>query len=134
MANEFAVDAHALLWFIGGNRRLGANARAAMQDPANKLYLPVIALAEACWTVDRGRTAIPSVAALLAAVDADPRIVLVPLDRPILELSLTLRAISEMHDRQIAATALHLAGATARVPLLTCDQDITASGVVPVVW
>lgn len=134
MANEYVVDAHALIWFLGASPRLGINARAAMQDPANVLYLPVIALAEACWAVGRGKTAIPSVAALLADVDADPRIVLVPLDRAILDRSLTLPAISEMHDRQIAATALHLAGASSQVPLLTCDPDITSSGLVPVVW
>jgi len=108
MANEFVVDAHALIWFLGASPRLGINAHAAMQDPANVLYLPVIALAEACWTVDRGRTSIPSVASLLADVDADPRLVVVPLDSAILDISLTLTAISEMHDRQIAATALHL--------------------------
>ena len=132
MANEFVLDA--LIWFLETNARLGINARAAMQDPASVLFLPVIALAEACWAVDRGRTSIPSVAALLADVDADPRIVLVPLDRAILDRSLTLVAIGEMHDRQIAATALHLASASSSVPLLTCDADITSSGAVPVVW
>ena len=134
MGNDFVVDAHALIWFLAASPRLGINARAAMQDPANVLYLPIIALAEACWAVDRGKTAIPSVAALLADVDADPRIVVVPLDRAILNRSLTLAAIGEMHDRQIVATALQIAGASSSVPLLTCDADITSSGLVPVVW
>ena len=99
------------------------------------LYLPVIALAEACWAVERGKTSIPSVAALLADVDADPRIVLIPLDRAILDLSLRLTPISEMHDRQIAATALHLTRPpSASVPVVTIDPDITSSGLVPVIW
>jgi PIN domain nuclease of toxin-antitoxin system len=134
MANEFVLDAHALVWFLEGNAALGANARAAIQDPANVLYLPVIALAEACWVAQRGKCAIPTVAALLADVDADSRIVIVPLDRAILDISLGLLTISEMHDRLIAATALHLSVAPSRVPLLTCDQNITASGAVPVIW
>ena len=134
MANEYVIDAHALAWFLEANPRLGANARAVMQDPASVLYLPVIALAEVCWMIDRGKSPIPSIASLLGDIDADPRIVLVPLDRAILEVSLTLAAISEMHDRQIAATALHLSRAGVRIPLLTCDRDITASGLVPVVW
>ncbi len=133
MGNEYVLDARALVWFVEGNPRLGINARTAMQEPNNILYLPVIALAEACWVVDRGRTAIPSVSALLAEVDADPRIVLVPLDRAILDRSLALPAIREMHDRQITATALHLATKSS-VPLLTCDPDITSSGLVPVIW
>jgi len=134
MAGEYAVDAHALIWFLGSNPRLGANARAAMEDPGSVLYLPVIALAEACWAVAAGRTTIPSVPDLLADVDADPRIVVLPLDRPTLDLSLTLSAINEMHDRLIAATALRFAGTPSNVTLLTCDPDITSSGLVPVTW
>lgn len=134
MAHEYALDAHALIWFLGANPRLGASARAVMQDPTSVLYLPVIALAEACWAVASGRTSIPSVSALLADVDADTRMTLVPLDRAILDRSLTLSAISEMHDRLIAATALHLGASTLAVTLVTCDADITSSGLVPVVW
>jgi PIN domain nuclease of toxin-antitoxin system len=134
MANEFALDAHALVWFLEGNPRLGANARLALQDPGSVLYLPVIALAEACWVVQRGRSTIPSVAALLADVDADPRIVVIPLDRAILDISVTLTALAEMHDRHIVATALHLARPGFPVLLLTLDANITASGLVPMVW
>jgi PIN domain nuclease of toxin-antitoxin system len=135
MANEYVLDAHALVWFLEGNPRLGANARAAMQDPASVLYLPVIALAEACWVIEHGRTTIPSVASFLNDIDADPRIVLVPLDRAILDLSLSLTLINEMHDRQIIATALHLAAHKGSpVSLLTCDHVITASGLVPITW
>ena len=135
MANEYVLDAHALVLFLEGNPRLGSNARAAMQDSASALYLPVIALAEACWVIERGRTSIPSVAAFLTDIDADPRIVLVPLDRAILDLSLSLTPIAEMHDRQIVATALHLAAQIgSSVPLLTCDRDITASRLVPIIW
>jgi hypothetical protein len=39
---------------------------------------------------------------------------------------------NEMHDRLIAATALHLAGNSSSVPLLTRDPDIAFSGLVPV--
>lgn len=134
VGNEDAIDAHALIWFLGSNPRLGANARAVMQDPASVLYLPIIALAEACWAVAAGRTSVPSIAALLADIDADSRITVVPLDRAIFDHSLALTTISEMHDRLIAATALQLGSSSSKVPLLTCDADITASGLVPVVW
>jgi hypothetical protein len=58
----------------------------------------------------------------------------VPLDRAILNLSLTLTSIREMHDRQIVATALLRARQGASAALLTCDIDITDSGLVPIVW
>jgi len=134
MASEYALDAHALIWFLEGNPLLGPNARAAMQDPASVLYLPAIALAEACWVVEHGKATIPSVADLLADVDADPRIVLVPLDRALLNRSLTLTGLAEMHDRQIVATALQLSRPGTPVALLTRDGNITASGLVPIVW
>jgi hypothetical protein len=37
MANEHVQDANALVWFLEGNPRLGANARIIMQDPASML-------------------------------------------------------------------------------------------------
>ena len=134
MAVEYVIDAHTLIWYIEDSPRLGINAGNVMDDPASELYLPVIALAEACWAVERGRSTIPSVAHLLADVDADPRITLLPLDRAILDRSLALIAVGEMHDRQIVATALLRADAGASVVLLTRDANIAATGLVPVLW
>ena len=42
--------------------------------------------------------------------------------------------INEMHDRQIVATAIVLADGDENVSLLTCDRNITAAGVIPIVW
>src|SRR5437016_3741832 len=121
VADEYIVDAHTLIWYVEDSPRLGVNAGNVMDDLGSALYLPAIALAEACWAVERGRCNIPTVARLLADVDADPRIELVPLDRAILDRSLTLTSINEMHDRQIVATALLRASAGAFVVVLTCD-------------
>ena len=125
--DSYVLDAHVLIWYLEANPRLGANAQAVMDDPASRLYLPIIALAEACWVVERGRTAIPTVAALLADVDADSRITVVPLNRAIFDMANTLKAIGEMHDRQIAATTLHLAAASGPASLLTRDENIRES-------
>lgn len=135
MAAKHVLDAHALVWFLVGSPKLGANARAVLNAPNIDLYLPLIALAEACWMVEKGRVpTIPSVSHLLAAVDADRRVILVPLDRSILDRSLPLTSIAEMHDRQIMATALSLSSAGSSVALLTRDLNITVSGLVPVIW
>jgi PIN domain nuclease of toxin-antitoxin system len=134
MSDRYVVDAHPLIWYLEANSRLGANARAVLADPQSELFLPIIALAEACWIVEHGRCRIPSISNLLAHVDADPRIVLVPLDRPTLDRSLTLTTIGEMHDRQIVATALQLTGGGGQVALLTRDENIRLSGLIPTVW
>ncbi|BAZ16639.1 hypothetical protein NIES4071_85170 [Calothrix sp. NIES-4071] len=43
-------------------------------------------------------------------------------------------AIGEMHDRQIVATAMVLEQQGEKVALLSCDQNITASGLVTIIW
>src|SRR5262249_30252041 len=101
MATKYVVDTHALVWHLEGNPRLGHNAKLVMSDPSSELVLPIVALAEACWIVEHGKSAIPTLQDLLDAIDADPRVLLMPLDRPILTRSLTLATIDEMHDRMI---------------------------------
>ena len=59
MATKHVVDTHALVWFLEGNPRLGANAKAILEDADSNLIVPVIALAEACWIIERERTSIP---------------------------------------------------------------------------
>jgi PIN domain nuclease of toxin-antitoxin system len=134
VSRRFVVDAHPLIWHLEANSRLGPNARAVLSDPQSELFLPIIALAEACWIVEHGRCRIPSIIHLLGHVDADPRIMLLPLDRATLDRSLTLTTIGEMHDRQIVAAALQLASSGEAVALLTRDENIRSSGLVPTVW
>ena len=132
--DRYVLDAHALLWHLETNRRLGSAAREALSDPASAVFVPAIALAEACWFVEHGRSTIPSVASLLGDLDADPRITVVPLDRAVLNIANSLVAVGEMHDRQIVATAILLTRRGGPVALLTLDENIRASGLVPVVW
>jgi PIN domain nuclease of toxin-antitoxin system len=134
MATDFVVDAHALVWFLEGNSRLGSAAKSAMNDPASVLHLPIIALAEACWVVEKKRCAIPDMKDLLHDVDNDSRIILVPFDRHLLDFSCTLNSIQEMHDRIIAATLLALQATGVAASLLTRDPDIKASGIGPIIW
>jgi hypothetical protein len=98
------------------------------------LVLPAIALAEAVWIVERGKTSIPSVTALMNAISADPRVTIATLDQAVIQQTIGLSVIHEMHDRQIVATALLLQNQGETVSLLTCDQNITASGLVSVLW
>lgn len=134
MAMKHIVDTHALIWYLEGNPRLGADAKAVLDDPASELVMPIIALAEACWVVEHGKSSIATQQDLLAAVDADPRLIIIPLDRSILNKSLNIGIIPEMHDRQIAATALCLAQQGETVAILTRDPDIRAAGLVSVIW
>ncbi len=134
MSAKYVVDTHALVWHLEGNPRLEDRARGIMKDPETALFLPIIVLAEACWIVEHGRSSIPSVADLLADVDADPRISIVLFNREVFDRYLTIRGDMEMHDRLIVATALELAALGEPVAILTADQSIQSSELVPVVW
>ena len=105
---KYVIDTHALIWFLEGNQRLGTQAQAILSNLDSQLVLPAIALAEAARIVERGKTSIPSVNALFNAINNNPRIAVYPLDRNIINQTLSLLSINEMHDRQIVATAMIL--------------------------
>lgn len=134
MAHKYVLDTHPLVWYLEGNPRLGANAKGVIDDPDSELVLPLIALAEAAFVVERGRTSIPSVSDLVASVRADSRLALFPITWDVFRWSLTTAAIPEMHDRLIVGTALHLQSLGHTVSLLTKDSLITQAKLVAVVW
>jgi PIN domain nuclease of toxin-antitoxin system len=131
---QLVLDTHALIWYLEGSRRLGAQAKAALDNPDGEFVLPMIALAEAVYIVERGKTSISSARDLLDAVAADLRITLVPFDLDILERTLTLPSSLEMHDRQIMATALRFRESGDQVALMTQDRLMTSAGLIPIVW
>ena len=124
MATKNVVDTHALVWYLEGNPRLGANAKSVLDEPTSELVVPLIALAEACWMIEHGKSSIPTVKDLLAAVDADPRVIVLPFDRLVFNKTLDATAIAEMHDRQIVATALCLADQGETVAFLSKDRNL----------
>lgn len=131
---KYILDTHALIWFLEGNARLGLTAKEILADSSSELVLPAIALAESVWIVSRGKTSIPSVEALLKVVKQDKRVLIYPLDSEVIEKSINLTAINEMHDRQIVSTALAVEGQENQVALLTCDQNICAANLVRIIW
>lgn len=134
MATKFIVDTHALIWFLESNPRLGAAAKAVLDDPASELVLPVIALAEAVDIVDKRRTKIPTVADLLSDVANDVRLEIQPFTLEILSVSLQARTVPEMHDRLIVAAGLALQNQGEQVAILTRDVSITTAALLPVIW
>ena len=134
MALKYVLDTHALIWYLEGNPRLGPKAKVLLDDPTIELVLPLIALSEAVFIIARGKTGIPTVSTLLERVDGDPRITLYPLDRRVLDKTLELEEIPEMHDRQIAATALLLEHQGHTIFLLTKDTYLVSSVAVATIW
>jgi PIN domain nuclease of toxin-antitoxin system len=134
MPMKYVTDTHALIWFLEGNQRLGIQAQAILSNLDSQFVLPAIALAEAAWIVERGKTSIPSVNALFNAINSDPRIAVYPLDRTIIDRTLSLLTIQEMHDSQIVTPPVILQDRGEIVALLTCDRNITDSGLISIIW
>jgi len=130
----YVIDTHALLWFLDGNQRLGMNAKTILSDPNASLVLPAIAYAEACWICETGRKVSLPLSKLVSHVNRDPRITITPVNRSVVERSNSLVSINEMHDRQIVATVLLIKDAGTDASLLSIDQNIVDSGLVPMVW
>ncbi len=136
MADKYILDTHALVWYLEGNSRLGRQAKATMITAESEMVLPLIALAEAAFLIEKGRIGIPSISSLLADVRNDERIEILPLTIAIFERSLTSEGlrIPELHDRFIVSTGLHLQDLGHTVSILTRDEIITDSGILPVIW
>ncbi len=136
MADKYILDTHALVWYLEGNSRLGRQAKATMITAESEMVLPLIALAEAAFLIEKGRIGIPSISSLLADVRNDERIEILPLTIAIFERSLTSEGlrIPELHDRFIVCTGLHLQDLGHTVSILTRDEIITDSGILPVIW
>jgi len=127
----YIVDTHALVWFLEGNPRLSAAAKAALTDPAAHLVLPTIVLAETAYLYARKRTGI-NVERVLHEVASAENCTVYPLDEVIAS---NISGDLELHDAIIVATALiyrDTLGET--VAIVTRDERITRSGIVTVVW
>jgi PIN domain nuclease of toxin-antitoxin system len=134
MAHKYVLDTHAVVWHLEGNPRLGPNAKKVIDDPLSSLVLPIIALAEAAYIVEHGRTAIPKVSDLLRSVSADPRISIYPVTWEVFHESLNANVLPEMHDRLIVGSALYLQSLGDTISLLTKDAGIVESRLVTTLW
>lgn len=129
--NFYVSDTHALLWYLINSPALGTKARLAF-DEADAgqalIYIPAIVIAELYYLNEKkGRPL--DFRTKYARLAQSKQFVLLPF-----YASHTLdfdacSAVTEMHDRMIAADARRVNGT-----LLTRDVQITNSGVVATAW
>jgi PIN domain nuclease of toxin-antitoxin system len=136
MANKYILDTHTLIWYLEGNPNLGRQAKAIMDVADSEMVLPLIALSEAAYLIEKGRIGIPTISDLLTDVGDDERIEVYQLTWEVFERSLTPEGlrIPELHDRFIVSTGLYLQDLGHTVAILTKDKSITDAGVLSVIW
>jgi len=127
----YLADTHALLWYLGGSPLLGANARIAFDEATggtSQINIPAIALAELIMLAEKRHGAI-DVTRIVSALQNAPGFKLTPLSPETAIRIQTLTSLPDIHDRLIVAEALETSAT-----LITRDQLIIASGLVPTVW
>jgi len=125
------ADTHALVWFLEGDRRLSRRAREALSDTRVDIVIPTIVLAEVADLYNKDRIDV-NVDEVLASVARAARSTIYPLDLPVVQHFPSGLGI---HDAIIVATALTLRDTLHEsVAAVTKDAEITASGLVEVIW
>ncbi|MBI3359668.1 MAG: type II toxin-antitoxin system VapC family toxin [Chloroflexi bacterium] len=127
----YVADTHALVWYLAGSPLLGEAARRAFDEAVSgesRVIVAVISLAELVMMVEKGRSEV-EIAAVMATLRAAPGFEIRPLT-PEVALSIqSLIALRDIHDRLIVAEAI-----ANNATLVTRDQSITSSGLVPIIW
>lgn len=128
---RYVADTHALFWYLSGSPLLSSAARAAFDEAkigTSEVIVPAIAIAELIMLAEKRRIAI-DIDHIMSTLGAFPGFRFTALTPAIAKRIRTLKALRDIHDRLIVAEALE-----ADAILITFDQLITASRLVPVVW
>lgn len=127
----YITDTHSLLWAFTRPRKLGDQARRAFEEIAkgeSRLLIPVIVLAELIFTIEN-KPVQADLDDILTAIQDSPNVEIIDFDYESAMQLRNLKAIPEMHDRMIVATAIEY-----QATLITIDETITASRLVKVIW
>jgi len=131
---RYVTDTHCLLWHMGDRRRLSKTALrifTSAEEGRAQILVPSIVLVEAIFLVQRQRVKDDVLNKLLGITEQpDANFYVTPLNMAVVQAlrSFGPAVVPELSDRIIAATALAL-----KLPLLTTDMAIAASGLVSTV-
>ena len=124
------ADTHTALWFLFGDARLSAPAKAFIETAAaqsHKIALSPITLAEIVYLLEKSRLPITAFDDLRAALaNSNHGFEEAPFTADIVDAmrSVPRHAVPDMPDRIISATAIYL-----NVPVISRDSRIRVSGV-----
>lgn len=127
---DYVTDTHSLVWFFTDDAKLSSTASQAFQasEKEGRIIVPAVVLAEIMFIARKGRITL-SFEDTLKRIEESEHFEIAPLNAEILKTADKIEADLEMHDRLIAATALHY-----EASLITKDENIARSGVVSTIW
>jgi PIN domain nuclease of toxin-antitoxin system len=123
------LDTHAWFWLVASPEHLSEEGAQAI-DKSDRLGISAITCWEIAMLVEKGRIEIDRpVQRWLEDALTSTATVLLPIDPAVAALAAQLPLHGDPADRIIVATAI-----TSGAELLTKDQKIRASGLVPTIW
>lgn len=135
MTNKiYVADTHTLLWHLFDPSRLSIIAFEAFQEIGQNealLHLPAVVIAEALMIIEKKRVqgTQTQFEQLLQQMNTSDNYRIGQLDLTIVLKAAQYRQIKDIFDRLIVAEASLL-----NAPLITRDEEITASTLVPIIW
>ena len=128
---HYVTDTHGLIWYLTGDKKLGKKALNLFEkadEGGVTIIVPSIVLAEIIHVCEKKKAEL-KISQVLNKIKSSLNYVVYNLDLNTLEKVMTLKNISEIHDKIITATSL-LTDST----LITKDEEIKNSCLVDTVW
>ena len=127
----YVTDTHAFLWYLANDLRLSRKARLVFdQAEAGEatIVVPTIVVAECLYVLEKKRLSL-KFKDVVRRLEKGWNYTTMPLDLRVIGGLEGLRAVPELHDRIIVASAIYL-----EAPLITKDEAIRKTGYVEAVW
>lgn len=122
---SYVLDTHVLIWYFIGSKRLKSRSKEIIDDCINEggqLLIPTIILAEALDIAEKRRVEF-DFNQMYLLIKKEPSFEIIGFTQEILDQTLKIKGIPEIHDRIIAATAKFYS-----VDIITKDRVIRGSG------
>lgn len=127
----YVLDTHPIIWFVENDQRLSITARDVMQDRGEEFVVPTIVLAEIRFLCEKGRITADLFKVYHEFINTK-NCVVSALDETVISL---IPPGLNIHDSIIVATALVYRDIYQQsVTLITKDDEIRRSGLVPTLW
>tara|TARA_Y100000310_G_scaffold332097_1_gene407013 strand:+ start:1533 stop:1922 length:390 start_codon:yes stop_codon:yes gene_type:complete len=127
----FATDAHSLIWYLTDDKRLGKEALAIFEKADNGeviIIVPTIALAEIIHICEKKKVNL-KIKEVVEKIHSSSNYIPYSLNMDVLEKSISLKNIFDIHDRIITATTKVI-----KAKLISKDEEIAKSGIVETIW
>lgn len=125
------VDTHALVWYLTDDPSLSQPGRRQLEDDNVKVVISVIVLAEVKHLFAKRRITL-SLDDILDRLGEDNRCMVYPFDLSCIE---ALPTELDLHDGMIVATAITMRNhLNQEVVVITKDEAIRQSGLIPIIW